>query len=106
MKKLTLNYYTDSGHGWLAVNRADLDALGIADKISHYSYQRAGRVYLEEDLDMTTYMAAADRAGWKVTIREHFADRSAIRSYDSYRHAPSLIQAALQMGKLEIVHIK
>jgi hypothetical protein len=87
MKRLTLNYYTDPGHGWLAVDRADLDALGIADQISAYSYQRAARAYLEEDCDMTTFMNAADRAGWKVNIREHYADRSSIRDFDHYRKA-------------------
>ena len=87
MKRLTLNYYTDSGHGWLAVSRSDLETLGIADQISTYSYQRAARAYLEEDLDMTTFMKAAHAAGWKVNIREHYTDRSAIRSYDHFRKA-------------------
>jgi hypothetical protein len=85
MTTRTLNYYTDPGHGWLAVSRTDLDALGIADQISPYSYQRAGRVYLEEDCDMTAYMIAADRSGWKVKIREHHANRSSIRNFDQYR---------------------
>ena len=51
-------YYTDPGHGWFAVKRADCEALGILDRISHYSYQRGRTVYLEEDCDASLYFAA------------------------------------------------
>ena len=36
-------YITDAGHGWLKVPLAELLKLGIADKISSYSY--AGSFY-------------------------------------------------------------
>ena len=106
MKTLKLTYYTDPGHGWLAVNRADLDALDIAHKITRYSYERAGRVYLEEDQDAETYMAAAKAAGWKVTIREHYQDLCRVRYYASYqpRITPAaLINAAQRLGKLYLI---
>jgi glycine cleavage system H lipoate-binding protein len=34
---MNLNFYTDSGHGWLAVKRDLLVTLGITHKISTYS---------------------------------------------------------------------
>ena len=45
----TIVYYTDPGHGWFAVKRAELAQLGILGQVSHYSYQRGRTVYLEED---------------------------------------------------------
>lgn len=104
-----LTYYTDPGHGWLRVNRDDLDALNIAHKISRYSYERGPWVYLEEDLDAETYLSAARAAGWTVTTRTNNEARndSAIRSYNRYTRrvtAAALIQAAQSFGKLHIVH--
>ena len=105
-----LTYYTDPGHGWLAVDRADLDALDIAHKITRYSYERADRVYLEEDLDAMTYLEAARAAGWRVTTRTNNEARndSKIRSFAHYqpRITPAaLINAAQRMGMLHIVHV-
>ena len=85
MKTLNLTFYTDPGHGWLAVNRADLDTLGIAHLISPYSYQRAGRVYLEEDCDMHEFLCAAQSEGWNVTYKETHQDPTPIRDFDHYR---------------------
>lgn len=103
-----LTFYTDPGHGWLAVDRADLDALGIAHKITAYSYQRGDRVYLEEDVDATTYLEAAAAAGWRVTCREKYSNDSTIRRLSPYQrrftHA-ALINMAQSFGKLHIVHI-
>ncbi len=88
MTTRALIYYNDPGHGWLAVDRADLDALGIADQITSYSYQKGNRVYLEEDLDAYAYRIAAHAAGWKVTTRDRFAKNySSIRNFDHYRKA-------------------
>lgn len=103
-----LTFYTDPGHGWLAVDRADLDALGIAHKITAYSYQRGDRVYLEEDLDATTYLEAAAAAGWRVTCREKYSQDSTIRKLRPYsRHITpaALINMAQSFGKLHIVRI-
>jgi len=55
-------FYTDPGHGWLEVPLCECRALGIADKISGYSYVQvkggAAWVYLEEDCDAALYMNA------------------------------------------------
>lgn len=52
--------YSDPGHGWLAVKRAELIKLDILSKITHCSYQsRSGKtVYLEEDCDLSTFVYA------------------------------------------------
>ena len=101
-----LTFYADPGHGWLAVNRTDLDALDIAHKITRYSYERARRVYLEEDLDAETYMTAAKAAGWKITITEKYEDPSPVRDYAHYqpRVTPAaLINAAQRLGNLFLI---
>lgn len=53
-------FYSDSGHGWLAVSRRQLVVLNILNKITEYSYQsKSGQtVYLEEDCDASTFLAA------------------------------------------------
>ena len=79
-----LTFHTDPGHGWLEVSRADLDTLAIADRVTPYSYQRAGRVYLEEDIDASLYLEAARAAGWTVNIREQHRDPSPIRNLQPY----------------------
>ncbi len=86
--KAMYKFYSDAGHGWLAVKRAELVHLGIADKISHYSYQRGKTVYLEEDCDATAFCEAKgwDRAAYQANVVDgKYADRSPIRSYDAYQ---------------------
>jgi hypothetical protein len=56
-------FYTDPGHGWLEVPRALLHELGIAEKISAYSYQRGETVFLEEDCDYFRFHQAMTNAG-------------------------------------------
>lgn len=54
------NYFQDPAHGWVRVKMSELMELGIADKISSYSYVSASgkSVYLEEDLDLSTFLSA------------------------------------------------
>ena len=51
-------FHADPGHGWLGVKKTWLTDLGIADKITSYSYERGNMVYLEEDCDATTFHEA------------------------------------------------
>jgi hypothetical protein len=80
MKTQKLTFHCDRGHGWLEVPREDIDALGLADQISAYSYamasthQRAGMVYLEEDCDASLYLDAAKAAGYTLNITESYTD--------------------------------
>ena len=85
----TYTHYEDNGHGWIAVKLTELDELGIADKISAYSYLRGHTAYLEEDMDAGTWIAAYEaRHGEKPTIVNKYCyGRSHIRSYSGYPSA-------------------
>ncbi len=79
--------YSDPGHGWARVPMSDIIALGIANKITPYSYMRGSWAYLEEDCDASTLVRACEAQGIAVTFKSHATcDRpSSIRNYDSYR---------------------
>lgn len=79
-----LNMISDPGHGWLSVNVKDLIALGIEDKISSYSYLNKTCAYLEEDCDAGIYLKAARDAGWNVSIKEKYQEKTAIRSFPHF----------------------
>lgn len=80
---MKLNFYSDPGHGWLAVPLKLLDQLGILDQISPYSYMRGRWAHLEEDCDLSLFMDAAAAAGLTVTMKGHTCaeKRSRIRNY-------------------------
>lgn len=106
-----LTFYTDPSHGWLEVTRADLDALDIAHQISRYSYERADRVYLEEDLDAARYLDAAKAAGWilNMTEKNEPHNDSPVTAFARYqpRITPAaLINAAQRLGTLHLIHSK
>ena len=85
MKKITLSYYQDPGHGWIKVPLKLIGTLGIEDKITRYSYMRGLFAYLEEDCDAATLFKAADAIGLKIVLREYHTNKqSKIRSYASY----------------------
>jgi hypothetical protein len=75
-------FHTAPGHGWLAVKRSELVRLGILDKVSQYSYQRGGTVYLEEDCDATLFVETKKAAGEEFSCRESYRERSPIRNYE------------------------
>jgi hypothetical protein len=86
MKTMKIRIYADPGHAWAAIKRDTLIKLGIADKITTYSYQRNDMAYLEEDCDLSTLISAARNAGITLTFDErHTNKRSKIRSYEYYR---------------------
>jgi hypothetical protein len=74
-------FHTDPGHGWLEVPQAELERLGILDKISHYSYQsrfaaiNAPFCYLEEDCDAAIFHRAKEEAQESYRIEERHIDR-------------------------------
>lgn len=87
MKSIIL--YTDPSHGWAKVSLSELFNLEIWDKISSYSYIRSNEkysyVYLEEDVDLSTYLKALDDKGIKFRmIEKHTNKSSKIRSYARY----------------------
>jgi hypothetical protein len=87
----TMNKYlliSDPGHGWLRVPTLEVIRLGIADKISSYSYiDWDGRsVYLEEDSDLAIFARAK---GWPPgTLHNHideaFQDPCKIRDMPTF----------------------
>ena len=82
---LRKKFYSDAGHGWLAVKRKDLDDLGIAWDISQFSHEKGKSVYLEEDCDAPKFMSACKDRGLAIEIEEMpSVDRSPIRAYASY----------------------
>jgi hypothetical protein len=78
-------YFTDAGHGWLRVKKTELEALGIADQITPYSYQYNNWAYLEEDRDMSTFFKAKGWDYWPNTIKQVCSNYSKIRSYQCYQ---------------------
>jgi hypothetical protein len=87
MKNRTITVYSDPGHAWAKVSRAELIRLGLIDKISTYSYQRKGFVYLEEDCDLGLYIVALRDAGATIKFKEMVSRerQSKIRGYDYFR---------------------
>jgi hypothetical protein len=92
---MTLNYYQDSGHGWVKIHLDKLKALGIDKDISYFSYTRKQYAYLEEDCDLSILIKACNDKGIILKFREHNSDRdSKIRNYQSYYYGdPELIKA-------------
>lgn len=74
-------FYTDPGHGWLAVPLSELERLGIADKISTYSYMSGDVAYLEEDCDAPLFIKAAGITEFREVNTDN---ESIIRSYRRY----------------------
>jgi hypothetical protein len=85
MKTRKLTFYADPAHGWLQVDRADLDTLGIGDKISPYSYSKGERVYLEEDCDAGLFIETAKGNGWTINIKEMYQENTPIRNYQPFQ---------------------
>ena len=84
MKKTPYTYHQDPSHGWLAVPRARLNALGILLDISRYSYQRRDYVFLEEDCDLARFVHALRARNIQPDFVEVFADPCPIRDYDRF----------------------
>ena len=84
------HFYSDAGHGWLRVPIVKLEKLGIAEKISEYSYMRYDVAYLEEDADLTVFCEAMVQKipSWKLNdnIKEHMSNISAVRKYEHYNY--------------------
>lgn len=86
-KVFTMTVYSDAGHAWAKVRRDVLVNLGIADKITRYSYQRGDYTYLEEDCDLTTLcMALTERDTRVKFVEKHSNKDSKIRSYERYEY--------------------
>lgn len=87
MSEIKFKFYSDPGHGWLAVKRKWLDELGLKFNVTHYSYQKGQTVYLEEDCDAGLFIQKMREVrGVEVKLQEKMTNlRSPIRSYEPYR---------------------
>ena len=77
-------FISDPGHGWLKVPIKLLQQLGIAHKITAWSFQRTPYAYLEEDCDMQLFVRAYEKQfGHKPDdgTYTHSSKSSKIRSY-------------------------
>ena len=52
--KMKYRLFSDPGHSWLEVSLDELDVLGIANKITAWSYRKGTNVYLAQDRDWET----------------------------------------------------
>lgn len=85
MKTFTVIIYSDPGHAWAKVKRSVLNNLGIANKVSPYSYQRGEYVYLEEDCDYPLLVDALHWRNTRIKCVERSSNKdSRIRGYERY----------------------
>lgn len=81
-----VKFYADPSHGWGEVKKQVLFDLGIADKISMFSYMKGDTAYLEEDCDLPVLTTALALKGVVVSYKANHTDgRSPIRSYLPYK---------------------
>ena len=84
-KTLTKYFHSDWQHGWLAVKKKEIEALGLTDQISIFSYAKGSTVYLEEDVDLPMFKAAVEASGVALQIKEAKpVKRSNIRGFKSF----------------------
>ncbi len=96
MKNREYVFYEDPGHGWLEVRKSELVELGIADKISHYSYECCNHfntkfdlAFLEEDCDAPTFCDAFKKkygCNPSFVYEVERTDPSFIRDLPNYSH--------------------
>jgi hypothetical protein len=86
-KQISIKVFADPGHAWARFPKAKLVSLGIADKISTYSYMNGSNAFLEEDCDLSTLIGALRAKGYTdIKFNESHTDRqSKIRSYNTFR---------------------
>lgn len=85
-KKISIKVFADPGHAWARFPKARLLTLGIADKISTYSYMNGPNAFLEEDCDLSVLISALRVRGYEIKFNESHTNRqSKIRSYSTYR---------------------
>ena len=91
MTSVKRKFHQDPGHGWLCVKRSELEDLGIANRITSFSYQRNQSVYLEEDLDYTTYHDALRARGIELEQVDGrvFNKPHPIRRFECYQPTPA-----------------
>lgn len=87
--KQVLTYFQDPGHGWLRVPFWMLEKLKIEPTTCSYRSNQLKMAYLEEDLDMGSFLKAFSAFyGFDPMIKEQFIeDRIFIRNLDRFQPA-------------------
>lgn len=83
----TFKFYSDSGHGWLAVKRQLVYDLNLADTITRYSHQNGCTAYLEEDCDANVFLRAYELTYGKEYVIKNVTSKrnnSPIRDYEQF----------------------
>ncbi len=80
----SFTFYSDGSHSWLKVSNVLLDALGIRDNISSYSYGKGSNSYLEEDCDAGIFTSSLKELEIPFSIEEE-EDNLNIRSFSRYK---------------------
>ena len=83
-KTMRYIFHMDPGHGWLEVTRAELIRLDIINQISHYSYQKGDKVFLEEDCDRTLFFYAKKALNEPIEFDEQYLEVTPIRNYPMF----------------------
>ena len=83
-KTRTFIYHENPGHGWIEVPMQELYTLGIAAKITPYSYRNGETAFLEEDDDADTLLKALRAQGVEVTFERRYQEYTPIRHYNPY----------------------
>ena len=86
-KVIKITVFGDSGHAWARFPKSRLVKLGIADKITPYSYQNGANAFLEEDCDLSTLITALKARGYEIKFNTNYTTRRQckIRGYCSYQ---------------------
>ena len=85
-KKISIKVFADPGHAWARIAKSKLVSLGIADKISTYSYMNGTNAFLEEDCDLSILISALRVRGYEIKFNESHTNRqSKIRNYSTYK---------------------
>ncbi|KKM87981.1 hypothetical protein LCGC14_1263420 [marine sediment metagenome] len=84
----TIQVFEDAGHGWAKVPISELKSLGIANRISIFSYMKDGFAYLEEDKDFGTYLKVLKESEPNLSLKfenNYYDGHSEIRQYSHYK---------------------
>lgn len=85
-KQISIKVFADPGHAWARFSKDKLVKLGIADKISTYSYMNGTNAFLEEDCDLSVLIGALREHGYEIKFNESHTNRqSKIRGYATYK---------------------
>lgn len=77
----TYTFYSDPGHGWLAVPISDLKEFGVEKQITQFSYRSGNTAYLEEDVDAGRFIDALTEKGVDLGVTYSEQDGGFIRNF-------------------------